>query len=702
MLKEIEQVSKLLETSQTGACLAYIETLEKDHQDCACLTAAKLAVYRHENRWEEALNLAGQFHRREPENPSAASEYALALVVAARFKESVSVLIDAFERTKSGAVHTSVLNTALQIGAYLLHNRLLFPAIGIGNQLKEFQAVAEPANALLYRATSDPAFPILLRDTFFDYECPAHFPGKAEFDEAINLLRLMRWKESLAKMESLTVYAGSWPVIWRNIAALRFWLLENEQAREALKTFTALPNTPPEDAADAEAMRLLLTPDAFGDKTHLLTVEYPITDAEKAFEKLLSDPKYFKIEVPNRQPNFVPPKGTFILLDRPFPVKGTPITLETVASQSAACLLFGKETDRAARLMIHSVTAADLAQVESQLSATLGDTIGLPGKTLQQDPISQSRVLTQYRFRFSEETYPEPAEIETLIRDYYLKEFIDRWSHLPMGLFGGKTPAEAANDPSCKISLAAAVAVLEMEMPEEIGTETAQCLRQKFGLPLPEKITPAASSSEEEAFALLVDHPAWRWHRFDTEKMSTETLAQGLQIIAGMQEQKAMRLFAQELLNRPMNSMPFPVRVLAFETLINVSETAGKIDEALLWVERAKNESAAQSPPIPDAAWRLHEITLRLMQGDIGSAEKVFQYLTVNYRNDPNVMGALQELFVRLGMLNPDGTPSAAMQRAKHEPAAVPPQEAELWTPEAGSRMPPAQTGGAPKLWVPE
>ncbi len=223
MVKEIDQIERLLESNQGGACLSFIETLEKKHPDCACLTAAKLSVYRSENRWDEALALAKTFLEREPSNPVAASEYGLALAVTGNFKESISVLIDAFEQSREGTAHSSLINATLQAGACMLMRGLAPPVVAIGNRLKMFPSVQEQANALLYRASSVVDIPLQLRDMMFDYLCPDDFPGKADYDDAIELITLMQWKQGLAQLESLVSLASSWPKLWRNIAAVRFW-----------------------------------------------------------------------------------------------------------------------------------------------------------------------------------------------------------------------------------------------------------------------------------------------------------------------------------------------------------------------------------------------------------------------------------------------------------------------------------------------
>ncbi|MDR3182399.1 MAG: hypothetical protein LBT89_05660 [Planctomycetaceae bacterium] len=700
LLKEIEQIERLLESGQSGACLSYIESLEKDFPDRACLTAAKLSVLRLENRWQDILPLAQSFYEKEAGNPVAAAEYALALAVGAQIRQAVSILIDAFESAKEGTAHSSVINAALQIGAALLMYGQVIPVTAVANQLKHFPSVQEEANDLLYQASSLSKIPLLLRDLIFSAECPKDFPGKEAFDDALTLIALMRWKSALAKLESLTKYADRWSGIWRNVAAVRLWLLDVEGGKEALRTFASLPGAAIEDAADAETIILLLTQDALGDATNVLEIEYPVNDAEKAYEKMLSVPVFYSTGVPQHDPAVspeVPPKGSFLMLDKVFPA-GTDITLDNAASQVAQCFLFGKETDREARLVVSSVIEEQRFEIERKLAEYLGDAVQTAGNVLNRRPFSKSLALVQYRFRFSPETLPDEESVKKLQSDYYEKIFIGGWCQMPLGFLDGKTPKEAAGDPKYKVRLLAAVEYVGLMMEDELAVTVCNGLRETLGVPLYGTI---AFPEGMDCGQVIDDMPIWRWYRFDAEKVPTEALTECLQITSVMREKRASRRFAEELLNRPMDSMPFEARLVAFEALLETALANGDYEEALLWIDRGRNESAAHN--IPDAAWCLHEIPVRLRLGQSDRVQSLVSYLTRTYKNDADVMQALRNLYVQLGILNPDGTMSAAAQRlAMQQGAAVavgePQNSAEIWTPEASAS---AGTAGS-KLWVPE
>ncbi len=698
MIKEIEQIERLLESKQTGSCLTFIENLEKSHPDCACLAAAKLSIFRTENRWEDALALAKTFAGREPENPVAASEYALALAAHADFKQAVSVLIDAFERSKEGTVHSSLLSGMLQVAAQLFVTGHILPVIAIGNRLKSFPLVAEQANALLFKATSLNDIPLLLRDMLTDNDCPDNFPDKTTFEDGIEFLSLMQWKNALKKFESLTAHAAVWPNIWRNIAAIRYWLLDDAGGNEALRTFASLPNTSAEDAADAEAIRLFMSEDSLGDKTDVFFFEIPVSDFDAVRERLLSTPNFVTTDFDNRAyayNNVPPPQNALIVLDRPFVKTAGELTLQTVSTQIATCLLFGKETDRPARLEVMELLGDDRSAFDSLLRSTLGDLYREPSKTENHRSMSKTHSKIQRRFRILPEIVSDPEAINGIAKEYFKTEFVDFWCDHPLGLLDGKTPKQAANDPKYVPRIQGAIQVIEYWLVDESTDEVVDLLRKKLGLP---QFGPIAipEGSDKDPMEVLDSQPVWRWFRFDVEKLPVNALMDGLQILAVMKEPRALYKFGKELLNRSMKETPAQARHLAFEGILDVCFVTGKLEEALEWIEKAKNEAMEEKRS--DAVWNFHEVSILLGLGRAEEAHALIGHLVNEHGREEGVMQALNNLFVRLGLINPDGTPTMRAQQAREvrqEEAAV----GGLWTPDAEAGIP---AGNTSKLWTPD
>ena len=71
LLKDLQQLETSLANGQFAGVLAMIETLEKDHPNCACLASAKCLALRESGRFEEFLAAAESFRGAEPDNPRA-------------------------------------------------------------------------------------------------------------------------------------------------------------------------------------------------------------------------------------------------------------------------------------------------------------------------------------------------------------------------------------------------------------------------------------------------------------------------------------------------------------------------------------------------------------------------------------------------------------------------------------------------------
>ncbi|MDR2705632.1 MAG: hypothetical protein LBC02_07630 [Planctomycetaceae bacterium] len=695
MIKEIGQIEQMLETDQNSACLTFIDTLEKDHPNCACLTEAKLSVYRKENKWGEILQLAKNFYENEPENPIATAEYALALAITGiDLKFAVNIMINGFECFQKGVAHGSLINVMMQIAVCLLKRGFILPVIAICTQLKHFPSAQDAANELLLLASSKIEIPILLRDTLFIDFCPDHFPGKKEFDEAAELIGLMHWKKGLEKLESLTQYDHAWSAIWRNVAAVRFWLFDEVGGCDALRKFAALPNTPLEDAADAEATCLLMTENSLGDQIQSLYFEYEIKNAKTVYEKLLSNPLFLSFQLNKTpDPNTPPVKGSFLLIDRPLITSETSLTLENISSRLAIIIVFGKQTNQEARMVVTDLLTSDQLRVEQIIKETFENDITNLITRRQIQNVSATQSMVDVKFVYPVQTFEQWETMKKIIVVYYEQVFINRWCKLPLGMLNGKTPTEAAKDPAYKIRLLGAIQIIENWIDEEIADQIANQLREKLGLPTYNTITipvTTAKTVEEEEKQLLAlnNYPIWRWHRFEVEKLPTVFLVEGLQIAAALKRQRIIKKFALEILNRPAGTMLINYRALAYELLIELEQETNHFETALEWIEKAKQETAQTD--LSGVSFLLNELAIRFALQHFAQANELIREILTKYGKDEEVLRALQMILVRFGALNHDGSLSETFQNNAAQ------KSNKLWTPETTTK---SETHT--KLWTP-
>ncbi len=120
---------------------------------------------------------------------------------------------------------------------------------------------------------------------------------------------------------------------------------------EALRKYAAL-DVSPDDAVEAEALAQLFTKDEAAGQVDEVSLKYTVVNAETAQEKLAADRRLERIPFGSprldRTEQAAPRRCS--LLDRPVPASGKDITRDQIPDQLGQLLLFGKQTDREARL----------------------------------------------------------------------------------------------------------------------------------------------------------------------------------------------------------------------------------------------------------------------------------------------------------------------------------------------------------------
>jgi hypothetical protein len=136
-------------------------------------------------------------------------------------------------------------------------------------------------------------------------------------------------------------------------------------------------DVPLDDAVEAEALAQLL--DTNQDQLDIVRVAYPIRDIESLHTRLSADrgaaPSEGEPEVDEDQPA---PRSQFSLLDRPLPTTGVGMALDAVPNVIARTYLYGRETDREARLELIAYRH-DLGQAKGLLERIAGDAVAPPG-----------------------------------------------------------------------------------------------------------------------------------------------------------------------------------------------------------------------------------------------------------------------------------------------------------------------------------
>ena len=684
LLGELQELHRMIEGDQYAAALKHIEGLEAKHPDRASLLTTRVQLLRGMDHVEEAKKVAGRFVEKHPDNPIALAEMAITTALVEGGRQAMAWFQKAMAASRE-QIYFQVYE-AMGILAQVLASEGEMRA---ARALVRLQLSLAPdhkdddAMNLLLKLNSSSDVPLLIKEERPLATCPDDVPWKARFDEAIFFVRSGLWKEAETRLESLAEEINDSPAIWQALAMLRGWLSENDGSIEAWRKYAAL-EVPLEDAVEAEALAMLLSDDPLGDSMDFQMLTYPVDDLERVQTALIASPRAVGEEnMPvSVGEDDVPPKATYLLVNRVVPESAEELTLETIPCVLGQVLLFGKQTDREARLEVVGVTAEDAAEVETLLRDLAGDALGaeVQHETLTQTSVTQHRLRRPWHLPSdtSEEHYQKWAEAH---RDHVL---LETWPRTGLGVLDGQSPEEAASQEAYRVRVLAAILVLDYWSGEANIQFDFNRLRERLGLPTLGPLAPGETP--------IVKFPLIRLHRLEVEKLSDDDVLNGFRRSILYDATEALLRFARELTQRAsFNGQAYQLH--AYELLVRLEED---LDKTLEYLERGRDAAATAGES--SANWDLIELNIRMQRGEVDRAQRLLQHLQAEHLNEPGVAQALMQFFVQIGMIHPDGTPAGPMP--EEEVGAVATGQTsdapgKLWTPES------QQPGQKKTIWTP-
>ncbi len=683
LLPELQKIERMIGGEQYLGCLKHIEHLQEDHPDRACLMALKGLLLRTTGQLEPAVENANAFVEKHPENPTALAEMAMVTAAAANGPEALGVLqraMDLSEGEIQACIYDAmgmIAETLLAEGNWLAGRALLQLQMAISSE-------DERPVEMLFSLNRSPRIPLLFKDDPVLTGCPDDVPWKAQLDEALSPVQRGSWQQSADRLAKLSEEVTDSPVVWRDLATLRGWLADDAGCSEALRKYAAL-DIPLEDAVEATALAMLLGDDPLQDPLDVFALRWPVEDIETLQASLTMDKRTLQIPM-NPAPaddDNPPPKGAFVLLNRPMPEGAEGLELKDAAAFICQVMVFGKRTDREARLEAVGVTAWELDEAKAAIGGIGGRSLGGEPEQELLSTVSASEELLHSKLRPPADSTPQQLEAMMIAqrRDALLK----RWPELKLGVLGGKSAREVAGEQPLQIPLLAAIMLLESWCEPMPGTFDFNELRTELGLPALGPVDPGQEPIDKV--------PLSRLRRVEVEKLSDDDLLYGFRRAVAYSANGALRKFAQAVVDCPALAGK-EEQLRAYESLARTEQDP---DRALGYVDRGRAAAASQGhSPAP---WLLLELQFRFARGEANEVSRLVNRLQTRHMEEPGVAEALMRFMVQIGVVRPDGTPAAPQQAAATGPGAPPSDEpGKIWTPDSDAGG--GEGGG--KIWTPD
>ncbi len=683
LLTDLEKVQRMLEGEQRAACLEYIEGLESKFPERACMMSIKAMLQAQLGQEAQAENTLAAFSAKYPDNPVALAEKATLEASKAGGLVGIGPLQDALERSTE-QIPPSVYDAIGLVAQMLIaDNQLIAGRAHLVLQLGMGGTKDQRPLQLLMRVNNSPSVPLVVKQDMPLLPAPDDALWKSSFNAAMEPALRGAWRLAADKLTALAGQVGDWPAIWHNIAVLRAWLADAPRAIEALRKYAAQP-IPLDDAVEAETLAQSLDAEA-ADLVDIVSITYEVDDVDALQARLLANPRALNMPLDLARmgsPDEPPPKSAFWLLDRASPKSGSDITREQIPRVVGQVFLFGKQTDRPARLVMVGYRT-ELAQGQAALGEIGGDAVGKIASEEVTTEAPAVQHLLSWNWRLPDDTPPEKRL--ALVNEERREILLNRWPEMPQKIFGGRSASQVAGEAEQRIKVLAAILLLELATEQVTSDFDFNLLRGKLGLPLEQPIDPQRVP--------LAELPLLRLGRVDAKRLSDEELVDLFRRADHFRHVAAIRNLAQEVIARP-----------SLDKVVEKAEVYGILAQiepdthrAIEYLDQARK--AAEAAKASTAPWDLAELALRIARGEVADADRLLNHIRESHIREPGVAQALFQILTEAGIIGPDGKPTAAPAREGAGlvvPGAAGAEPGKIWTP--GSDQP---SGKKSALWTP-
>lgn len=680
LMHELEKIDHMLNAEQRQACVDYISQIEAKYPDRACLLTTKALVLHSMEQDEAALQAADRVLQSQPTNPVALAVRALVLMEGDDPTPALRPLHQALMAAGT-QVPQRVYEAVGLVAETLLAHGYLMAALAHLRWMIQVKEDYQPALVLTYRIQTATGIPLAFKDVRLSFEpAPTGVPYQAEFDSASKLANGGHWLQACEGFDALMFRAAGCAPLWRNLGRLRAYLADEPRAAEALRRYASL-DVPLDDAVEAEMLAQQLDPKTAEATSERLRVVYAVDDIDDMAARLSTSKFALREPVDSlhvaENPDEPLPRALFSLLDRPMPDSGVDIEEPAMPDMIGVVLLFGRQTDREARLELLS-EKRHLEELKNRLREIAAEVLSKPPSEEVADRVPVPQYSVPGVWRVPPDT--PPARIPKLAADRRRHFLLEQWLRQPNVAMSGRTPEQAASERTSRIAVLAAIAIWELSYGDSFDFNE---LRERLGLPRNEPIDPA--SVELETLPLV------RLHRIDVKKLSDAQFAMAWRRAFVNRARMALVGLAAEAVARP--SLAAAERAQAHGILASV---AANVDEAMKHLGEARQ--LAKGAGISCAPWDLEELGVRLAHGQIDRFMALAEHIHVAHRNEPGIIERLFRMLYEAGLVDENGQP-IEMHAPPQGELVVPggaAAAAKIWTPESE-----AAQGKKSPLWVP-
>jgi hypothetical protein len=694
-LPELDRVMTMIEGRQVVPAIDRLNQVLEEHPDAAWALAIKGRLMIELREYDALAENSARFVRLQPSNPLALSQRAAAEIFHNEPQKATVTLLEAL--TESGrSVDSFVLDIASLLSYALAQAGLYLTARAYVQLPITAQGYETNQTALMVfqELNTNQGINHLLKSV------PEPLPREDDaawgerFDEAIGLLRSNQILLAESKLQSLARTVPLEPCVLSGLLTCSIWRGDAETQSDCLRKLSECQTLDPQVRARSLALSWLVQPSKAMISVPTLTREADIQNVDEIEAAMNAHSRFAQIDSQvlqqfRRDEESVPPRSAFQILDRDAPESGTKPTAGEYPISLGIVLVYGKQTDRSARVEVLELRPVGQKAAIEILEQALGN---LSWQESSDHSISLLETL-QPPVAFLGDS-PNRRDMASVQRDVMLANLPKYFAHTPLACLGAKTLLEAATDPATLQARTALVRLLEgYEALEDYDDSLLDAVRQMANVA---PLTPLQLSSIEEVDAVDAAEIA----RIDVNSLNTESLLFLFQRAHLLDNGKCIRKAAKRIVALDLEGSTKVAKISAYTKLVEFADSA---QEASDLIEEAKAYATANQ--LDQASLRILELTHKLINGDQAGFSNTLRSISEQYGKRPEVMARVQQLLISAGILRPDGSvrerPGAAS--GGNVGMASPASGSGIWTPDGGAPASAASPSApaASKLWIP-
>ena len=689
IVTELNQIVAKCDSNQSLSALDQIDRVIAKHGEKDCLLTLKTHILFTAGEVDKASEVNEVFVKKNPNHPMGRQHESLTALARGDVPAAIEKLQDAMDLIQ-GDIPIAMANTFRMIGAVLLSaGHLISARAHLQFSLMIRNEVDQETQRLLQESFRMSGAPLVLKTDFRVDQPDKDTEWCDKYEIVVGALNRGQFRLALKMLQRLNEHCPGQPSIVRGMAVVHSMLAHENEMSAAWHDVAMLEGVPRWQSLEAECLSQIFLESEPTGNLDIITREFEIKDFDACHQSALASGRCESSDCPPEDPfgDGPPPRSTFFVLDRDKIEASDELKAEDIPKVVGEMLMYGKQTDRAARLVVLATKKEPSYQnTVDWLQECFGDNLGTDGGEVVVSSTSVAADTLTWNWKM-----PDGIDIErhkALIAEYRRKVIVEEWANLKFSCLNDMTPMQARDEPNLEIALAAVVANLEQSAAIQMsGTEDIEALKQTLGFGEPEVLD--ASQLDDDYITPM------RARQIEPTTLSDDQMVRVYADSVTIGNTAVLKRVLPEILNRDSLATQIP-RDITYSMLAQLTP---ENDKAIEYMQLARHEAKNSGGNI--GMLLVQEFEIRLSRGITEKLPELLQTLQKQYLNDPNVEYQLARVLSKFGLISPDGRTVSLPSSPANEEAAG----SKIWTPDSGEEIVAAGSesdgGGGSKIWVP-